>query len=65
VSYEVIYEVQFIDLAAGFIHDDAQGVAALFADVDQLAGRPRPETSFPYGSPFGGGYALAGIGSCT
>jgi mRNA interferase RelE/StbE len=51
VSYEVIYEVQFLDLAAGFIADDAQGVAALFADVDRLAGKPRPETSFPYGSP--------------
>jgi mRNA interferase RelE/StbE len=51
VSYEVIYEVQFLDLAAGFMRDDAQGVGALFADIDQLAGEPRPETSFPYGSP--------------
>jgi hypothetical protein len=41
----VSYEVQFIDLAAGFMRDDAQDVVALFADVDQLAGKPRPETS--------------------
>ena len=51
MSYEVIYEIQFLDLAAGFIRDDVHGVAALFAHIDQLAVDPRPETSFPYGSP--------------
>lgn len=32
-------------LGCGFMRDDAQDVVALFADVDQLAGKPRPETS--------------------
>jgi mRNA interferase RelE/StbE len=46
MSYEVIYELPFLDLAAGFMKDDSSGVAALFDTVDQLADDPRPGTSF-------------------
>jgi mRNA interferase RelE/StbE len=46
MNYEVVYELPFLDLAAGFMKDDPAGVAELFDTVDQLAGDPRPDTSF-------------------
>jgi mRNA interferase RelE/StbE len=51
VSYQVNWEIVALDQAAGFLSDDAAGVAALWDSVSQLAAEPRPPESFPYGSP--------------
>jgi mRNA interferase RelE/StbE len=51
VSYQVNWEIQALDQAAGFLRDDPIGVAALWDAVSQLADEPRPPESFPYGSP--------------
>jgi len=51
VSYQVNWEIQALDQAAGFLRDDPIGVAALWDAVSQLAAEPRPPESFPYGSP--------------
>jgi len=51
VSYQVNWEIQALDQAAGFLRDDPAGVAALWDTVGQLADEPRPPESFPYGSP--------------
>jgi mRNA interferase RelE/StbE len=51
VSYQVNWEIQALDLAAGFLSDDPVGVATLWETVSQLAGEPQPPESFPYGSP--------------
>jgi mRNA interferase RelE/StbE len=51
VSYQVNWEFQALNLAAGFLSDDPVGVAALWETVSQLADEPRPLESFPYGSP--------------
>ena len=51
MSYEVNWEIQALDLTAGFLSDDPIGVAALWERVSQLADEPRPPEWFPYGSP--------------
>jgi mRNA interferase RelE/StbE len=51
VTYQINWEIQAIDLAAGFLSADPDGVAALWNRVSQLADEPRPTDSFPYGSP--------------
>jgi mRNA interferase RelE/StbE len=51
VSYEVNWEIQALDQAAGFLRDDPSGVAALWDSLSRLADEPRPLESFPYGSP--------------
>jgi mRNA interferase RelE/StbE len=51
VSYQVNWEIQALDQTAGFLRDDAIGIAALWDTVSQLADEPRPGESFPYGSP--------------
>jgi len=51
VSYQVNWEIQALDQAAGLLRDDPIGVAALWDSVGRLAGEPRPPESFPYGSP--------------
>jgi mRNA interferase RelE/StbE len=51
VSLRVVYEEKAIDQAAGFLADDPGGVRAVLDAVDQLADDPRPDGSFPYGSP--------------
>jgi mRNA interferase RelE/StbE len=51
VSYQVNWEIQALDLTAGFLSDDPIGVAVLWESVGQLADEPRPRESFPYGSP--------------
>jgi mRNA interferase RelE/StbE len=51
VSYQVNWEIQALDQTAGFLRDDAVGVAALWDIIGQLADEPRPPGSFPYGSP--------------
>lgn len=51
MSYQVNWEILALDQAAGFLRDDAAGVAALWESISQLADQPRPPESFPYGSP--------------
>ncbi len=51
MSYQVNWEIQALDLTAGFLSDDPVGVAALWERVSQLADEPRRPESFPYGSP--------------
>ena len=51
MSYQVNWEILALDQAAGFLRDDAAGVAALWDSISQLADQPRPPESFPYGSP--------------
>ena len=51
MSYQVNWEIVALDQAAGFLHDDPAGVAALWDSISQLAGQPRPPESFAYGSP--------------
>jgi mRNA interferase RelE/StbE len=51
VSYQVNWEILALDQAAGFLRDDATGVAALWESISRLADEPRPPESFPYGSP--------------
>jgi mRNA interferase RelE/StbE len=51
VSYQVNWEIQALDQAAGFLRDDPVGVAAPWDAVSPLADEPRPPDSFPYGSP--------------
>ena len=51
MSYQVNWEILALDQAAGFLRDDAAGVAELWDSISQLADQPRPPESFPYGSP--------------
>jgi len=51
VSYQVNWEIEALDQAAGFLGDDPVGVAVLWDSVSQLAHEPWPPESFPYGSP--------------
>ena len=51
MSYQVNWEMQALDLTAGFLSDDPAGVAALWESGSHLADEPRPPESFPYGSP--------------
>jgi hypothetical protein len=41
VSYQVNWEIQALDQAAGFLRDDPIGIAALWDTVGQLADEPR------------------------
>ena len=50
MSRQVIWEAQAIDQAAGFLHDDPDGVREMLDGVTRLADEPRPAGSFPYGS---------------
>ena len=51
MSRQVIWEAQAIDQAAGFLHDDPDGVHEMLDAVARLADEPRPAGSFPHGSP--------------
>ena len=51
MSYEINWEIQALDQAAGFLRDDSPGVAVLWDSVSKLADEPRPHESFAYGSP--------------
>lgn len=51
MSYQVNWEMQALDQAAGFMRDDSVGVAGLWDSINRLADEPRPPESFPYGSP--------------
>ncbi|MFD3406987.1 type II toxin-antitoxin system RelE/ParE family toxin [Kribbella sp. NPDC058693] len=51
MTYEVIWSERALDQAAGFLKDDAEGLAQLFASVDLLADDPRPAGTAEYGTP--------------
>ena len=51
MSYQVNWEIQALDQAAGFLRDDPSVSLLLWDSVSQLADEPRPPESFPYGSP--------------
>ncbi len=51
MSSQVIWETQAIDQAAGFLHDDPDGVREMLDAVARLADEPCPVGSLPYGSP--------------
>ncbi|WP_427896710.1 type II toxin-antitoxin system RelE family toxin (plasmid) [Kribbella sp. GL6] len=51
MTYEVIWSERALDQAAGFLKDDPDGLAQLFASVDLLADDPRPSGTAEYGTP--------------
>ena len=51
MSRQVIWEARAIDQAAGFLHNDPDGVREMLDVVAGLVDDPRPVGSFPYGSP--------------
>jgi mRNA interferase RelE/StbE len=50
VRYQITWSVPALDRAAGFLRDDADGVAAVLDAVDELADDPCPEDSLGLGS---------------
>jgi mRNA interferase RelE/StbE len=50
VSLRVDYDERAISQATAFL-DDPPGIRAVLDAIDQLADDPRPDGSFPYGSP--------------
>jgi mRNA interferase RelE/StbE len=50
VTYAVVWAEPAIDAAAGFLADDAAGLAGLMDRVDTLADEPYPTDSLPLGS---------------
>jgi hypothetical protein len=65
VSYQVNWEIVALDQAAGFLSDDAAGVAALWDSVSQLAREPRPPESFRTGHQICDACGPAGTASST
>lgn len=51
MSYQLDWEIQALDQAAGVLRDDPAGVAAVWENLSRLAEEPRPPESFAYGSP--------------
>jgi mRNA interferase RelE/StbE len=50
VVYEVVWAEEALDQAMRLAKTDREGVAAVFDATDLLAGNPRPEGAFRYGS---------------
>lgn len=50
MTYESVWSVAALDRAAGFLRDDADGVAAVMDAVDELGTRPYPDSSVGLGS---------------
>jgi mRNA interferase RelE/StbE len=50
VTREVAFEDQALSQAADFLHDDSDGVRAIFEAVDRLLDDPEPAQSFPFGT---------------
>ena len=65
MSYQVNWEIQALDQAAGFLRDDPIGMAALWDTVGQLADEPQPSESFPYGRRICGACAPGGTAPST
>jgi mRNA interferase RelE/StbE len=51
VTLRIDYDEKAIDQAAGFLRDDPAGIREVLDTIDRLADDPRPDGSFPYGSP--------------
>lgn len=49
--YEIVWSAVAVDRAAGFLADDATGLAALLDRIDALAVDPRPFDAVPVVSP--------------
>ena len=50
MRYQITWSVPALDRAAGFLRDDADGVAAVMDTVDELADNPHPDDSLGLGS---------------
>lgn len=50
MSFKVVWEPAAVDLSAGFLADDPDGLRAVFEAVDLLTDQPRPSNVFPLGS---------------
>jgi mRNA interferase RelE/StbE len=50
-TYEVSWSERALNAAAGFLRDDAEGLADLMDRIDDLSGDPRPVDAPPLGSP--------------
>ena len=50
-TYEVGWSDRALNSAAGFLRDDAGGLADLMDRIDDLSGDPRPADAPPLGSP--------------
>ena len=50
MTYAITWDEAAINAAAGFLSDDAPGIALLFATIDELQHQPRPADSGPLGS---------------
>ena len=53
MSYQVNWEIQALDQAAGFLRDDPIGIAALWDVVSQLADEPRLSVKILDAPPLG------------
>jgi mRNA interferase RelE/StbE len=62
VSRQIVWEAQAIDQAAGFLHDDPDGVREMLDAVARLVDEPRPAGSSPMGHLTDGGGASAVTG---
>ncbi len=51
MSHGISWSEHALDVAAGFLVEDARGLQQLLDVVDLLADAPRPADSVPYGSP--------------
>lgn len=50
MAYEVVWAEEALDQAVRLAKTDREGVAAVFDATDLLAGNPRPDGAFRYGS---------------
>jgi mRNA interferase RelE/StbE len=50
VIYQVLWSVPALDRAAGYLREDADGLAAVLDATDDLTRDRHPETSIPLGS---------------
>ena len=51
MTYSIDWEPPAVAAASRYLADDPDGLAVLITDIDALAADPRPEASFPFGSP--------------
>lgn len=49
MTYEIVWADEAFATAQVFMHDDPEGLAAVFDAVDELASDPRPTSAFPWG----------------
>jgi mRNA interferase RelE/StbE len=51
VTYSIDWEPPAVTAASRYLADDPEGLGALIIGIDALTTDPRPEQSFPFGSP--------------